>query len=346
MKEYFTITLALAEQALSFIPSDDRDVWVSMAGAIKSEFGEDGFLLWDTWSQSAASYKQSSALSTWRSIRPYGSEKTATIGSLVYLARQCGFEIKPDELSDEEKDKRKAALKEKQQQREREWQAEQKKIKQEQQQAAQLAQKIWLKHLSKRGHSDYLKRKKINPFGVRFVSNAIIIVQHDSGPEIIQGADHVKAFFESYDRENQSIQYFKRGCIVVPIWSAERELVNLQFIRPGGNKTFIKNGRKKGCFHIIKGAPAPSTILECEGYATGATLHQATGLTVVLAFDSGNLPVVADVIKSIFPDCPVAVCGDDDAGNEKNPGRKKALEAARRVNGVAIFPEFSSVGAS
>jgi hypothetical protein len=32
----------LARQALSHIPASDRDTWVRMAMAIKSEFGEDG----------------------------------------------------------------------------------------------------------------------------------------------------------------------------------------------------------------------------------------------------------------------------------------------------------------
>ena len=39
--------------ALQFIPADERSVWVNMAMAIKSEFGDAGFAIWDDWSQTA-----------------------------------------------------------------------------------------------------------------------------------------------------------------------------------------------------------------------------------------------------------------------------------------------------
>ena len=73
--------------ALQFIPADDRAVWVSMAMAVKSEFGDAGFDLWDEWSQSAANYNASSARSVWRSCKGTG----VTIGSLVHSARTNGW---------------------------------------------------------------------------------------------------------------------------------------------------------------------------------------------------------------------------------------------------------------
>lgn len=38
-------------EALQFIPSTDRDTWLRMGMAIKSELGEAGFELWDNWSR-------------------------------------------------------------------------------------------------------------------------------------------------------------------------------------------------------------------------------------------------------------------------------------------------------
>lgn len=82
------MTFAKTERALSFISSDDRDTWVRMAMAVKSEFGEDGFSLWDSWSQGAESYNAKSAKAVWRSINAAGK---MGIGSLFHEAAANGW---------------------------------------------------------------------------------------------------------------------------------------------------------------------------------------------------------------------------------------------------------------
>ena len=75
------------QSALSFIPATDRELWVSMAMAVKSEMGEDGFPIWDDWSQSASNYSAPAARSVWRSCRGSG----ITIGSLFHEAKGHGW---------------------------------------------------------------------------------------------------------------------------------------------------------------------------------------------------------------------------------------------------------------
>ena len=41
--------------------------------------------------------------------------------------------------------------------------------------------------------------------------------------------------------------------------------------------------------------------LIAEGYATAASLHEATGLPVIVAFDAGNLLPVAQAIHKRYP---------------------------------------------
>lgn len=74
--------------ALSFVPPHDRDTWVKMGMAIKSEFGEDGFDIWDSWSQGAESYDQRAAKAVWRSINAAGK---IGIGSLFHEAAGNGW---------------------------------------------------------------------------------------------------------------------------------------------------------------------------------------------------------------------------------------------------------------
>jgi len=344
MKEFFSIDLNKAADALTFIDSTDRETWVAMAGAMKSEFGEAGFDTWDYWSSGASNYNKKAALSVWKSIRPFGSDKTATIASLIYLAKESGFEIEADALTDEQKKQHQKAREEKQKLREKEWQQQQIIIQQQQRQTAQLAQTIWRHHTSKGGQSEYLDNKKVRPFNIRFIANALIVVNREDDQRLIQGSANVSAFYNSEDKDAGGFHHFKSGCLVVPMFDETKEIQNLQIIKPSGIKTFLKNGRKKGCFHVIGDISNSKVILFAEGYSTAASLHQATELPVVIAFDSGNLPPVAKSIKKLFPDSGFVVCGDDDVDNEKNPGRKKALAAAEAIGGVAVFPCFTSQG--
>lgn len=77
-----------AAGALSFVPPHDRDLWVRMGMAIKSEFAEDGFDTWDSWSQGAESYDVRSAKAVWRSI---GAAGKVGIGTLFHEAAANGW---------------------------------------------------------------------------------------------------------------------------------------------------------------------------------------------------------------------------------------------------------------
>lgn len=74
-------------QALTYIPADDRDLWLRTGMAIHSELGADGFALWDEWSQCAKNYRAADARAVWKSFKA-GSVR---IGTLFYEAQQRGF---------------------------------------------------------------------------------------------------------------------------------------------------------------------------------------------------------------------------------------------------------------
>ena len=84
-------------------------------------------------------------------------------------------------------------------------------------------------------------------------------------------------------------------------------------------------------------------MLVCEGYATGATLHMATGYSVAVAFNCGNLTAVARALRSKFKTMRILVCADDDSQTPGNPGLTRAREAARSVRGAVIAPRFEGV---
>jgi putative DNA primase/helicase len=130
------------------------------------------------------------------------------------------------------------------------------------------------------------------------------------------------------------------NCLVVPIRDSNGELSSLQFIDADGSKRFLTGGRVAGCYHAI-GKPNGSICI-AEGYATGASIYQATGRAVAVAFDCGNMEPVARELRAKYPGAQIVVCADDDARTEGNPGRTKANAAAQAVNGLVAIPEFGA----
>ena len=76
------------ESAISFIPAIDRDVWVEVGMAVKSELGDPGFDIWDRWSSQDDSYNENDAKSVWKSISPAGA---ITVGTLFHYAKLEGW---------------------------------------------------------------------------------------------------------------------------------------------------------------------------------------------------------------------------------------------------------------
>jgi putative DNA primase/helicase len=130
------------------------------------------------------------------------------------------------------------------------------------------------------------------------------------------------------------------GRLIIPM-RIGKELHSLQFIAADGTKRFLPDGRVKGCYYLIgTGAEAKErgTVLICEGFATGATLREATGLPVVVCFTAGNLLEVATFLHSILADVDLVVCGDVD---KSDAGQKAATEAAKAIGGLVALPDFT-----
>jgi len=128
--------------------------------------------------------------------------------------------------------------------------------------------------------------------------------------------------------------------LIIPMHSTDG-LVSLQRIFSDGGKRYHPGGQVKGCFYLI-GDPAKSeTIFICEGFATGATIRQATGQAVFIAFTSNNLDAVTGIAKRRHPEKRIVIASDNDIETAKkrpdlgNPGRK-AAEAAAAVHSVEM----------
>jgi antirestriction protein ArdC/phage/plasmid primase-like uncharacterized protein len=142
---------------------------------------------------------------------------------------------------------------------------------------------------------------------------------------------------------------FTAGDLLLTAQDVNGEIRSVQTIQENGIKRFAVGGAKQDMFHVVGGqgldelGKAPAIVIG-EGYATADTLSQALGYATVAAFDSGNLPNVAKQLREKFPDKLFVIAGDNDVHLEltegKNPGKEKALAAAKAVEGAVIFPIF------
>ncbi|MCS8001700.1 zincin-like metallopeptidase domain-containing protein [Pseudomonas aeruginosa] len=192
----------------------------------------------------------------------------------------------------------------------------------------------------------YLSNKQVRPGDLKVVPNDTTGLPPDSIILIGKTAKESKALREAHPDN----LVFTAGDLLLTAQDADGQLKAVQSVRANGTKMFAKGTEKHQNFHIVGGAglealeTAPAIVIG-EGYATADTLSQSLGYATVAAFDSGNLPHVAKQLRERFPDKPFVIAGDNDLHQElldgKNPGRTKAQEAAKVVDGKAIFPIFA-----
>ncbi|MFQ5643987.1 MAG: DUF3987 domain-containing protein [Thiogranum sp.] len=130
-----------------------------------------------------------------------------------------------------------------------------------------------------------------------------------------------------------------KGALVIPMRKGS-DLYSLQFIDADGNKRFLSGGRVSGCYFSIGTTKDAEALCIVEGFATGATIYQATGLPVAVAFNAGNLEAVAKAMRERLPNLPLIICADDDAATEGNPGITKARFAAIATGARLAVPVF------
>src|SRR5690606_29420553 len=150
----------------------------------------------------------------------------------------------------------------------------------------------------------YLARKGVHPHGIRVFR----------GELVIRGVDC-------------------DGALIVPVRDSSGELHSLEFVTKDGEKRYLPDGCITGAYHAI-GDPK-GVIYVAEGYATAASVHEATGEAVACAFNATNLAPVARALRAKFPEARIIIAGDHDANDT---GQKAAKEAAHAVNGEVAIP--------
>jgi putative DNA primase/helicase len=154
--------------ALWFIHADDRDTWLRMGMAVKSELGEDGFDLWNQWSQQSEDYDERATRDVWRSIKANGK---VTAGTLFYEAKEHGWRDNGATTSAPPPAEQ-IARRQRAAERAGEEAAQ---IKRDRAKAADRARAIWDAASPAPADNPYLARKGIQPHGLRVHDGALVV---------------------------------------------------------------------------------------------------------------------------------------------------------------------------
>lgn len=297
-----------AADMLQFISSDEMQTWLAVGRALKAEFGETAFDMWDEWSQRAPNYESRKACHTWwKGFRDRVGG--ITIATVVKLARDGGYKFEREtRLTEAEYKAREAAQRQANAERKARAEAARVQAVKDAAHAARAAMEDW-RAAATEGESAYITRKGIE--------------------------------------RPESIRYAADGAVLVPMvrydLPRERAFVGVQRIAPDGAKKFPFGTAKRGAACRIGLPVVGEPIFLCEGYATGMSIRMAierlTGARkwpVFVAFDAYNLPQVAVFVHDLVPKSPIVICADDDwhtrvSGIPHNTGAIQAQLAQEAV---------------
>jgi len=128
--------------------------------------------------------------------------------------------------------------------------------------------------------------------------------------------------------------------LVLPIYDETGQVCSLQFIDGDGGKRFLPGGKVSGGHFPI--GRLGDVLYICEGFATGASLREATGAAVAVAFNAGNIKPVAEAMRAKHPQLDITLAADNDVRSDgsENTGIAKASEAAVAVGARLAVPEL------
>jgi predicted P-loop ATPase/phage/plasmid primase-like uncharacterized protein len=206
-------------------------------------------------------------------------------------------------------------------------------------QVAQEARELWRAGVEK--SHPYLEKKKIDIKGARVVD-----MKNDEGK-------------------------LQKDILIIPIYKDDK-ISSLQRIWPNGFKAFLRGGDVKGGYTAFTDQEDDrSRLIICEGWATGKAIRMAVEkYPVIVAFNSGNLADVAQLMRTKYPSADIIIAADNDQWTLKaqkrpadiddkiilgddelwtkwrkehrcyNPGIKAARAAAVKIGAHVIYPDI------
>jgi phage/plasmid primase-like uncharacterized protein/KaiC/GvpD/RAD55 family RecA-like ATPase len=163
--------------------------------------------------------------------------------------------------------------------------------------ASETVEKIWLGGVAAHPDHPYLKRKGIQTHGVRTTGD---------------------------------------GRLMVPLYDADGTLSTLQYIDENGGKLYHPGGQTGGKFWMLGTMDEPGTLFVAEGFATAATIHEATSRPCVVAYSASNLVPVTGSLREMYGATQdLVIVADHDASGV---GQRYAEQASAKYGARMVMP--------
>lgn len=163
--------------------------------------------------------------------------------------------------------------------------------------ASETVEKIWLSGVAAHPDHPYLKRKGIQTHGVRTTGD---------------------------------------GRLMVPLYDQHRKLSTLQYIDDQGGKLYHPGGQTGGKFWMVGSLDEPGTLFVAEGFATAATIYEATNRPCVVAYSASNLVPVTGTLREMHGATQdIVIVADHDSSGV---GQRYAEQASAKYGARMVMP--------
>lgn len=163
--------------------------------------------------------------------------------------------------------------------------------------ASETVEKIWLSGIAAHPDHPYLKRKGIQTHGVRTTGD---------------------------------------GRLMVPLYDADGTLATLQYIDEDGGKLYHPGGQTGGKYWMVGTMDEPGTLFVAEGFATAATIYEATSRPCVVAYSASNLvPVTGTLREKYGVTQSIVIVADHDLSGV---GQRYAEQASAKYGARMVMP--------
>jgi phage/plasmid primase-like uncharacterized protein/uncharacterized protein YjbI with pentapeptide repeats len=157
-------------------------------------------------------------------------------------------------------------------------------------------------------------------------------------------------YLQAKDVHASEIRVDGQNRLLVPMRDIDGGIWNLQRIAENGEKRFAAGGRINGLFCALGEPDHTKPWCFVEGYATGETVRNITGLPTIVTFNSGNLEPVVESLRGRYPSQQFIIAGDNDhhlplresgAGRPlPNTGLVAATSVAKKYSADVLIPSF------
>ena len=126
------------------------------------------------------------------------------------------------------------------------------------------------------------------------------------------------------------------GRLILPLFSDDGELSSLQYIDQYGEKLYHSGGQTGGRYWWVGDPSSEGTLYIAEGFATAATISEATGRPCIIAYSASNLVPVSGIMREKFGITKdIVIVADND---KSGIGQRYAEQAAAKHGVRYVMP--------